>query len=151
MMGGASATDAQAMFRVGYLTGLAFQVQDDWLDVYGDPKRFGKQIAGDIKACKFNFLRVLAWEHSNNIQKGLLSENFAKIKERISQGTEVLNEDVFPIIRVYDQIGVTQLAIDFKENCIKTIHNLISEKSFSKNNHGLAFYGYCISLINRDF
>jgi geranylgeranyl diphosphate synthase type II len=151
IMGGAKMSDAQAMFRVGYLTGLAFQVQDDWLDVYGDPERFGKQIAGDIKACKHNFLRVLAWEHSNSVQKGQLLEDFTKIKERINLGTEVLNENVFSIIRVYDQIGVTRLAVDFKENCIKTIQNLILEHPIAQKGHDISFFEYCNSLINRDF
>jgi geranylgeranyl diphosphate synthase type II len=151
MMGGASVADAQAVFRVGYLTGLAFQVQDDWLDVYGDPARFGKQIAGDIKACKHNFLRVLAWEHSNDTQKGLLLKHFARIKQLICSGTAVFNEEVFPIIRIYDQIGVTQLADNFKENCLKNIQNIVFDPSFSKSDHGMAFYEYCLSLINRDF
>ncbi len=151
MMGGASAVDSQAMFKVGYLTGLAFQVQDDWLDVYGDPGRFGKQIAGDIKACKFNFLRVLAWEHSNSVQKQLLSQRFSEIKRLDGTGLEINHELVKSIVMVYDQIGVTQLAFEFKSNYLKAIHKLIFEQNFAHNHYRSILYGYCVSLINRDF
>ena len=48
IIGGAGADDADRIYRFGESLGLAFQLQDDWLDVYGDPARFGKKIGGDI-------------------------------------------------------------------------------------------------------
>lgn len=60
MIGGASDKDAALMYRFGYLLGLAFQIQDDWLDVYGDTTTFGKPIGGDINNGKKSFLLLTA-------------------------------------------------------------------------------------------
>lgn len=151
IMGGAGPSDAQAMFRVGYLTGLAFQVQDDWLDVYGDPARFGKQIAGDIKACKFNFLRVLAWEHANSLQRNLLSQGFSRIKGFSLAGKEVRFDEVQPIVDLYNQIQITALVVKFQKSTLIHIQELMDSLNFSQNELGQLFHQYCISLINREF
>lgn len=62
MIGGADAKGAEQMERFGYLLGLAFQIQDDWLDVYGDSTTFGKPIGGDINNGKKSFLLLTALE-----------------------------------------------------------------------------------------
>ncbi|MBA4304211.1 MAG: isoprenyl synthetase [Sphingobacteriaceae bacterium] len=58
----ASEADQARVYEFGVLTGLAFQVQDDLLDVFGDPAKFGKKPGGDILANKNTFLRVKAME-----------------------------------------------------------------------------------------
>lgn len=60
VMGGAPAADADALYRFGERMGLAFQLQDDMLDVYGDPKVFGKNIGGDIACNKKTYLYIMA-------------------------------------------------------------------------------------------
>lgn len=62
MIGGADQKSAEQMERFGYLLGLAFQIQDDWLDVYGDSTTFGKPIGGDINNGKKSFLLLTALE-----------------------------------------------------------------------------------------
>ena len=52
--------DIETLFRFGTSLGLAFQLQDDWLDCWGDPKTFGKRIGGDILENKKTFLRITA-------------------------------------------------------------------------------------------
>ena len=52
--------DLETLFRFGTSLGLAFQLQDDWLDCWGDPKTFGKRIGGDILDDKKTFLRINA-------------------------------------------------------------------------------------------
>lgn len=52
--------DIETLFRFGTSLGLAFQLQDDWLDCWGDPKTFGKRIGGDILEDKKTFLRITA-------------------------------------------------------------------------------------------
>ncbi len=59
---GASASDQQALYSFGIYLGLAFQLQDDYLDVYGDPETFGKQVGGDIIENKKTFLYLKALE-----------------------------------------------------------------------------------------
>ena len=60
IIGGASAKDADVLYNFGVNIGLAFQLQDDWLDCWGDPKTFGKRIGGDILCNKKTFLRITA-------------------------------------------------------------------------------------------
>ena len=60
IIGGASETDADCIYRFGESLGLAFQLQDDWLDVYGDPARFGKKIGGDILNNKKTYMLINA-------------------------------------------------------------------------------------------
>lgn len=62
MLGGASDADAEMCDRFGRLLGLAFQIQDDWLDVYGDSVTFGKPIGGDINNNKKSYLLLTALE-----------------------------------------------------------------------------------------
>ncbi len=51
--------------------GVAFQIQDDWLDVYGDPATFGKPIGGDILNDKKTFLRLTAIERAGSLRNAL--------------------------------------------------------------------------------
>lgn len=60
LIGGASAEDAAHMAEYGMMLGVAFQIQDDWLDVYGDSSTFGKPIGGDINNNKKTFLLLSA-------------------------------------------------------------------------------------------
>lgn len=60
IIGGASEKDAEILYNFGVNVGLAFQLQDDWLDCWGDPKTFGKRIGGDILCNKKTFLRITA-------------------------------------------------------------------------------------------
>lgn len=60
IIGGASDKDAEILYDFGVNIGLAFQLQDDWLDCWGDPKTFGKRIGGDILCNKKTYLRITA-------------------------------------------------------------------------------------------
>lgn len=59
---GASAADRHHLYSFGRLAGTAFQIQDDWLDTYGDPARVGKQVGSDILQNKKTFLVLKALE-----------------------------------------------------------------------------------------
>lgn len=56
--------DIEQLFKFGVSLGLAFQLQDDWLDCWGDPKTFGKRIGGDILQDKKTFLRITALKNA---------------------------------------------------------------------------------------
>jgi geranylgeranyl diphosphate synthase type II len=58
IVGGASSADAELLYNFGENLGVAFQLQDDILDVYGNPEKFGKQVGGDIIANKKTFLHL---------------------------------------------------------------------------------------------
>jgi geranylgeranyl diphosphate synthase type II len=62
ILGGAGKGNQDHLYEFGKNLGIAFQVQDDYLDAFGDPSRFGKQVGGDIKANKKTFLLIHALE-----------------------------------------------------------------------------------------
>lgn len=65
LLAGANAQNCQLLYEFGILIGIAFQLQDDWLDVYGDEHTFGKQIGGDICENKKSCLLITALALSN--------------------------------------------------------------------------------------
>lgn len=65
----ADPAEAHKLYEFGLHTGIAFQLQDDILDVYGDAEKFGKTVGGDIVANKKTFLLLKALEQSNRYQK----------------------------------------------------------------------------------
>ena len=69
LMGGASEQDAQLLYDYGIQIGKAFQVQDDYLDVFGDTRTFGKAIGGDILEGKKTFLLIRALNKATATQK----------------------------------------------------------------------------------
>ena len=89
IMGGASIGNREHLFEFGKNIGIAFQVQDDYLDCFGDPKKFGKQIGGDILSNKKTFLMIHALEAANDIQQKelslLLNSNPPDKVERVQQ------------------------------------------------------------------
>lgn len=71
IIGGASEEDARLMYEFGVMTGLAFQIQDDWLDTFGDSTTFGKPIGGDILNGKKTYLYVAAMEEGGQYADAL--------------------------------------------------------------------------------
>jgi len=69
ILGGASQRNQNLLYEFGKKLGIAFQIQDDYLDAFGDPKKFGKQTGGDIKANKKTFLLIQALATANDTQK----------------------------------------------------------------------------------
>ena len=69
MIGGAGERNQHLLYDFGKKLGIAFQVQDDYLDAYGDPQKFGKQVGGDILANKKTFLLIHALETTTGSQQ----------------------------------------------------------------------------------
>lgn len=77
ILGGAGERNQGLIYEFGKKIGLAFQVQDDYLDAFGDPAKFGKQVGGDIIANKKTFLLIHALETADNKDKSALRELLA--------------------------------------------------------------------------
>ena len=76
-IGNATDQEAEKLYDFGVLLGLAFQIQDDYLDAYGDPKDFGKQVGGDIIENKKTILYHKAMELGSPLEKKTLIEWFS--------------------------------------------------------------------------
>lgn len=87
ILGGASEGNRQHIYEFGKNLGIAFQVQDDYLDAFGDPEKFGKDVGGDIRQNKKTFLLIHALEAANNEQRNnllrLMKENPTDKVERV--------------------------------------------------------------------
>jgi geranylgeranyl diphosphate synthase type II len=102
LLAGASEADQTALYNLGEKIGLAFQLQDDLLDVYGDPKVFGKNIGGDITSNKKTYMLINALNLANPIQRKSL-EHWIEA-ERFDR-----NEKVAAVTALYNAIGIRQL------------------------------------------
>jgi geranylgeranyl diphosphate synthase type II len=96
ILGGAIPEDATKLYNFGIQIGLAFQLQDDYLDVYGNSRSFGKNIGGDILCNKKTFLLIKAFEQADEAQtaqlcKWLTTTEFDP-KEKITAVTNIYNE-----------------------------------------------------------
>src|ERR1043165_7939257 len=69
ILGGAGERNQNLIYEFGRKLGLAFQIQDDYLDAFGDPDKFGKQVGGDILSNKKTFLLIHALETASAVQK----------------------------------------------------------------------------------
>jgi geranylgeranyl diphosphate synthase type II len=102
ILGDASQEDADLLYRFGEKIGLAFQLQDDLLDVYGDPKVFGKAIGGDITSNKKTYMLINAVNRAN-------AEQRAELMRWIEAKDFDRAEKVAAVTRLYDEIGIRQL------------------------------------------
>lgn len=103
LLADASATDLENLYHFGEQVGLAFQLQDDFLDVYGDPKVFGKNIGGDIVCNKKTYMLINAYNRANNAQR-------TELEKWISAKDFDANEKIAAVTRLYDEIGIRELA-----------------------------------------
>ena len=104
LLADAPETDCDNLYRFGEKIGLAFQLQDDFLDVYGDTKVFGKAIGGDILAGKKTFMLINALSHANDSQRKEL-EQWLAINDRPKEKIEA-------VTRLYNEIGIDRMATE---------------------------------------
>jgi len=101
MLGGAGERNQNLIYEFGKKLGIAFQVQDDYLDAFGDPGKFGKQLGGDIVANKKTFLLIHAFENASSSQKNelldLIRNNPADKVEKIVELFRATKADAWAI------------------------------------------------------
>ena len=100
---GAPAADADNLYKFGELMGLAFQLQDDYLDVYGDPAVFGKAIGGDILCNKKTYMLINAYNRAGNDMRGELTRWVTA--EEFDPA-----EKIAAVTAIYDKVGIKELA-----------------------------------------
>jgi geranylgeranyl diphosphate synthase type II len=88
LVGGLSKSSSQSFYNFGMELGLAFQLQDDYLDAFGNPETFGKQIGGDIIENKKTMLYLLALEMSDSSDRDILKNHFESTPSNPSEKIE---------------------------------------------------------------
>ena len=103
LLADASAEDADNLYKFGEQIGLAFQLQDDFLDVYGDTKVFGKAIGGDIVSNKKTYMLINAFNLATDEQREELTK-WTTAKEFDAK------EKIAAVTALYNKIGIDKLA-----------------------------------------
>lgn len=142
VIGGAAIDQANLLYQYGEAIGLAFQLKDDLLDVYGDEDKFGKVTGGDIVANKKTYLFLKAYELADDIQKKALIDLF----DDVGMEDEI---KVYEVKSIYDKLNirsVTNKAIDtYYRQGLKHLNDIEIEedkKAFLKD--------FTDQLMNRD-
>jgi len=102
VIGGANKNDAQLLYDFGINIGLAFQLKDDLLDVYGDVETFGKQIGGDILCNKKTYLLINALNNAS-------AENKKKLNNWLAVSEFEPTEKIKAVTSIYNDTGVKSL------------------------------------------
>jgi geranylgeranyl diphosphate synthase type II len=105
ILAGAEESDQERLYKLGEQIGLAFQLQDDLLDVYGDPMVFGKNIGGDITSNKKTYMLINALNMANPTQREAL-------QRWIDAPQFDRQEKVAAVTDLYNAIGIRQLCED---------------------------------------
>lgn len=113
LIAGASEKDAESLYNFGKHIGIAFQIMDDYLDVFGNQEQFGKKHAGDIFENKKTILYLLALEHANEEELKELKYWYSKTTDNIDKvyGVEKIfrrckiDEKVLKLIQHHNEIG----------------------------------------------
>lgn len=106
IISGAAKEDAKHIYEFGRNLGIAFQIQDDYLDVYGDPDKFGKRVGGDIISNKKTFLLLSAIENASQNQLNKFQE-LARLSDH--------NKKVEETKALFEELGIpkkTEQAIE---------------------------------------
>jgi len=115
IVGGASEQNANLLYQFGENLGVAFQLQDDILDVYGNPEKFGKQVGGDIMANKKTFLHLKA------LTVAIDSEATVLVAEDLDPETKVK-----AVTSLYNKYNIKELATVEMEKNLSLAHKALA-------------------------
>ena len=102
IIGGADETDKNLLYDCAVNLGLAFQLQDDLLDVYGDEKTFGKKIGGDILGNKKTYMFIQAFERAQGAEK-------QELEKWISAANFNPAEKIKAVTQIYNKLGIKEI------------------------------------------
>ena len=125
IIGNASAEDVEHIYQFGRNIGLAFQIQDDILDTYGDPEKFGKKVGGDIVQNKKTYLVLKALETADEPTKNALLE-------LMTTPTTIELNKIAEVKNIFNQLNVRELAEAVKEDYLRTAFEHLAEVAVSE-------------------
>ncbi|MVZ62937.1 polyprenyl synthetase family protein [Sphingobacterium humi] len=141
ILANASEEQQQLIYDFGVNLGIAFQLQDDFLDVYGDPSSFGKQVGGDILCDKKTILRIKTEE----LATGALRESFENLIGTVALSDEV---KVAEMKKLYGLLAVDEYSTQLKEQYMQLAYNKLSSIDVAEQNKAELF-ALADMLMNR--
>jgi len=139
ILGGSGERNQHLLYEFGRKLGIAFQVQDDYLDAFGNPEKFGKQVGGDIIANKKTFLLIHALEKATDKQQEELG--------RLLSGND--NDKVARMQQLFRDCGADEWALQLKNKHLdEALVHLEDIAVLSKRKEPL--YELALYLIKRD-
>ena len=141
ILAGAPKEDQENLYRFGEQIGLAFQLQDDLLDVYGDPKVFGKNIGGDITSNKKTYMLINAVNRANAKQR-------EELTRWIDAKTFDREEKVRAVTRLYDEIGIRQLCEQKMDTCYTLAQQYMTKVQVSEDRKAV-LKAYAAAMMKR--
>ncbi len=117
ILGGAGERNQQLLYEFGKKLGIAFQVQDDYLDAFGDPGKFGKQVGGDIVANKKTFLLIHVLETANKQQK-------EELRMLMKEDTP---DKVQQVLKIFRNCGADGWALELKNKYLDEAMNHLDD------------------------
>ena len=142
LQAGAPAEDCDLLYRFGESVGLAFQLQDDLLDVYGDFDTFGKRIGGDILCNKKTYMLIKALEGADETQRRQL-EHWIDAKEYNP------DEKVAAVTSLYNEIGVRALCEDLINKYFEEARQVLDKVSLPAEKKEV-LWQYALGLLARN-
>ncbi len=126
IIGGAGKDQADLVYKFGFDMGMAFQLQDDYLDTFGNPETFGKKIGGDILSNKKTFLLIQAKERANPKQ-------LKEILEWYSQEDHNNEEKIIAVQKIFKDLDIDRLTREqvvlFSNKALKTLDLIDADAS----------------------
>ena len=141
LMGGADKHEADILYRFGEQVGLAFQLQDDYLDVYGNTENFGKKIGGDILCNKKTFLLINAYNSAN-------AEQRKQLEYWLSYKSQDSKEKIDAVTNLYNEIGIKELSNNKVNEYFKEAKQTLSQTSLTEEKT-TELWAFVESLMNR--
>ena len=142
ILGGAADKDADKLYDFGINIGLAFQLKDDLLDVYGDTLSFGKEIGGDIVSNKKTFLLIKALENSDEFDK-------TSLKELIANESFDANSKINAVKKIYDGLNLELMTNKLIQKYYLAALNCLSEINIPDDRKN-ELLNYTKNLMNRE-
>lgn len=140
IVGGAGESNCNLLYEFGLNLGLAFQIQDDYLDAYGDPKKFGKELGGDIKQNKKTFLLLRAIDTATSAQKKTILDILHSAN----------SDKVERMLKIFDDCNVGAWALGEKNNYFDKAMQALDEIAVTANRKS-ALRDIAGNLIKREY
>ncbi|MEZ7883964.1 MAG: polyprenyl synthetase family protein [Bacteroidales bacterium] len=143
IIGGADKRTADAIYDFAYQLGLAFQIKDDYLDVYGNTSLFGKNIGGDIANNKKTWLLIEAFKRASG-------RDLTRLNELISKDGKIeAAEKIDEVMKIYETLNIKQAAESaishYNDKALSSLDN-----SSLSNIQKDQLFEFAKSLINRE-